>query len=286
MNSMNTNTSHPLISNSQEYNVYKKYLSIHSENVNISKYTTNCFEIELPHDYLNVLSIKLTDINIPPTIYNSSQSLGNTTLYFDISLNPTDPTSQNDLQNVSLSVIIPDGTYFTQTDAQNIFNTIKDYMNIAVSNYLGVLPDDITRGYKCFVSNYNPNYIAQRQFGIYPGTTFTLLNKNPSTNFPISSNCTNVLGCNNGYYPSTTGSFYNALGFTGEFTSSVFGKIPGIPFETVTPVNTINFNTYDTIYMDIEGLNNLDEIQPYIQNQYTQVNSGNSGIVNSSFAKI
>jgi hypothetical protein len=38
--------------------------------------------------------------------------------------------------------------------------------------------------------------------------------------------------------------------------------------------------------MEIEGLNNLDEIQPYGQNQYTRNNSGNSGIVNSAFAKI
>jgi hypothetical protein len=38
--------------------------------------------------------------------------------------------------------------------------------------------------------------------------------------------------------------------------------------------------------MEIEGLNNMDELVPYDKNQYTRTNSGNSGIVNSAFAKI
>lgn len=34
----NTNTSHPLIPNSQEYIYYKKYVSVHSEDRNMLKY--------------------------------------------------------------------------------------------------------------------------------------------------------------------------------------------------------------------------------------------------------
>ena len=44
----NTNTSHPLIPNSQEYIYYKKYVSVHSEDRNMLKYPESSdFEFEL-----------------------------------------------------------------------------------------------------------------------------------------------------------------------------------------------------------------------------------------------
>jgi hypothetical protein len=277
----NTNTSHPLIPNSQEYIVYKKYVSIHSEDIDTSKYTTSCFEIELPQDYLNVLSVKLANINLPAnSIYNFSQALGNTTIYFDISLNG---------MNVSLSAIcFPDGAYSVQNIVNTTISTITQAMNTAVSNYLGS------------VYNKFNIYTKLNQFGIInndkdsPANSFTLKNIIQNTQFPIQNTCTNLLGCNNGYYPSFTGSLYYAIGYTGNETSSVIDPTGNYNAVTTNPpidpfnndIPLCNYDTYNYIYMEIDGLNNLDEYPPYTDNQYNMVNSGNSGIVNSSFAKI
>ena len=59
MSSFNVNTNHPIIPNSQEYTIYKQYVSIHSEDRDIKKYpSSSMFEIELPQDYLNISSVK------------------------------------------------------------------------------------------------------------------------------------------------------------------------------------------------------------------------------------
>jgi len=50
----NLNTSHPLIPSSQEYMIYYKYVSIHSEDRDILNYPNSSeFEIELPEDIVN-----------------------------------------------------------------------------------------------------------------------------------------------------------------------------------------------------------------------------------------
>jgi hypothetical protein len=72
------------------------------------------------------------------------------------------------------------------------------------------------------------------------------------------------------------------MGYTGSSTPSVLSN--GTYYASAT--NLQNFDTYTYIYMEIEGLNNMDELVPYDKNQYTRTNSGNSGIVNSAFAKI
>ena len=62
----NVNTSHPLIPSSQEYIYYKKYISIHSEDRDVLKFPTSGeFEIQLPEDYLNVISLRLIQWTFP-----------------------------------------------------------------------------------------------------------------------------------------------------------------------------------------------------------------------------
>lgn len=280
---MNTNTSHPLIPNSQEYIIYKKYVSIHSEDIDTSKYNDNCFEIELPQDYLNVLSVKLTDVTLPPNIYNFSQALGNTTLYFDMSLNPTVPKNLDPagLQNVSLSAVIPDGIYTTNNNIQQL---IVAAMNNAVNAYLSISTGNQVTDYINFTTGVYNNILSIVNQAIvqYPISSFTLFSTQP---FPvIPNNCTNILGCNTGKYSSTNATLYHDLGYVGKYSSSIL-DLQNAQYVS-PPVNQINYNTYADVYMEIEGLNNLDEIQPYGQNQYTRNNSGNSGIVNSAFAKI
>jgi hypothetical protein len=91
----NTNTSHPIIQNSQEYIVYKKYVSIHSQDRDINKFPLSTdFEIELPEDMLNVSSIVLSQWTFPANY--STFSFTNNNLFFSFSIiNPYNPTANN-----------------------------------------------------------------------------------------------------------------------------------------------------------------------------------------------
>ncbi len=56
------NSSHPLIPNSQDYIQYNKYVSIHSEDRDLTKFpNASDFEIEMPEDLLNVATIRLVN---------------------------------------------------------------------------------------------------------------------------------------------------------------------------------------------------------------------------------
>ena len=81
----NTNTNHPLITNSQEYIYYRKYVSIHSEDRDITKYPSSSeFEIEMPQDMLNVIALRLADWSFPSNYNTFSRDNDNVTMTFKI----------------------------------------------------------------------------------------------------------------------------------------------------------------------------------------------------------
>jgi hypothetical protein len=91
----NTNTSHPLIQNSQEYMYYKKYVSIHSEDRDILKYPNPSeFEIEIPEDLLNVASLRLVSWTFPANYNTFSINTSNISMTFKIN-NPYNPNINN-----------------------------------------------------------------------------------------------------------------------------------------------------------------------------------------------
>ena len=91
----NTNTSHPLIQSSQEYIYYKKYVSIHSEDRDILKNPNPAeFEIELPEDLLNVVSLRLVSWSFPANYNTFSFNTSNVTMTFKIN-NPYNPNTYN-----------------------------------------------------------------------------------------------------------------------------------------------------------------------------------------------
>lgn len=91
----NTNQIHPLIQSAQEYVYYKKYVSIHSEDRDSLKYpNASDFEIEMPQDMLNVLSISLSNWSFPANYDTFSPVNSNVTISFQIN-NPFNPASTN-----------------------------------------------------------------------------------------------------------------------------------------------------------------------------------------------
>jgi hypothetical protein len=87
----NTSTNHPLIPNANDYIIYKKYVSIHSEDRDILKYpNSNQFEIEMPEDITNIYSLRLINWTFPSNYNSFSSANSNITLFFRIT-NPYNP---------------------------------------------------------------------------------------------------------------------------------------------------------------------------------------------------
>lgn len=61
---------------------------------------------------------------------------------------------------------------------------------------------------------------------------------------------------------------------------------PSSPINYIECPNKINLMGPSHFYMDISGLNNLDETSPYNVSQFTRQTNGTNGRVNSAFAKI
>ena len=87
--SHNVSNNHPIINNSNQYFYEKKYISISSEDRDISKYPNSSeFEILFPQEYLNVVSARLYSWSFPANYnvfsalqFNVSMSFKFETLY-------------------------------------------------------------------------------------------------------------------------------------------------------------------------------------------------------------
>lgn len=170
MSRFNTSTSHPLIPNSNEYLLKKKYVSIHSEDRNIDKYPNSTeFEIELPQDYINVQGIRLSDWSFPSNFNVFSSDQLNVTLAFQITnpYNPGEVPFYSPLQDIIFQalyyngskrfyVTIEDGCYTPTQIATELTNKMNEsvydflYAYIEVNNP-SLLPSFVSEGYSQFV---------------------------------------------------------------------------------------------------------------------------------------
>lgn len=158
-NIFNTNTSHPLIPNSQEYIHYKKYVSIHSEDRNIIKYPDSSeFEIEVPEDLLNVASLRLVDWTFPSNYNTFSLLNNNTVLTFQI--NAPYNTNENGVGNLlyqkifeylfynqtqSYEVRIQDGFYNPQQMVTELTNKFNSVINNKLIDYFTTYSTDTSK---------------------------------------------------------------------------------------------------------------------------------------------
>ena len=172
----NTSTNHPLIPNANDYIIYKKYVSIHSEDRDILKYpNSNQYEIEMPEDITNVYSLRLINWTFPANYNTFSFANSNITMFFKIT-NPYNPGANmvfNPLQQAIFEALfestdkiyefaIQEGFYNpTQmvTELQNKFNfTITEEIKIYLTKKN--LTDLLTQfndqgGYNKFIVVFN-----------------------------------------------------------------------------------------------------------------------------------
>jgi len=204
MSKFNTFTNHPLIPNSQEYMVIRKYVSIHSEDRDVLKYPNSAeFEMELPQDYVNVLSVRLDSWAFPSKYSTFSKFNKNITMSFQI----TDPAHcgtcgdlqyyiyialYTNIQNM-YSITIESGHYTPQQMVNELTNKFNEVVTNYIYNYIftnyGLTWSDafITAGgYTDFVIVYNE--VSQKiWFGNRSGL-FILSNIDNNSSYILNSN--------------------------------------------------------------------------------------------------
>jgi hypothetical protein len=325
MSRFNTNATHPLIPNAQQYMFELQYISIHSEDRNILKYpNASEFEIELPQDYLNVQGFRLASGYFPFRLYTFSESKKNnkmsfklTELYNPIGRVPIDylqlaifNTLYNYIDNYTIT--IEDGYY----DAEQLATELTNKFNTAVTSLLlgssSTLSDgeksslEGLGGYTDFVVAYNK--VSRKLWFGNKSSGFTLTNTNVATYEEYNFKCTA-----SGTIPDFSNwGLPGYLGFTRCNQDSIlmvdrnecrfyYGDIkPGdngywlLPNTSLVGANAyyieapmqLNLNVPAYFYMEIKFLNFMDETSPYNYSAFTRETNLTNGIVKSAFAKI
>ena len=314
-------TSHPLITNSQENMGYKKYVSIHSEDRDITKFpNSNEFDIELPEDLLSIVSIRLSSWNFPDNLNTFSVLNCNIAMNFTIT-NPYNPGAHgigDPLQSAvfaclfltqaqAYTAVIEEGNYYPDqmaTALTNAFNAavtqrvVAYFTEKAITDptYVGLLSQFIMGGgYGNFIMTYN-SVAGKIWFG------------NTSDGFTLLQGSGDCLQCvNSARQPeySKWGLPYN-VGLPKNNVASInppansvsfnylpsgsgpwlIATLPGALCYYVEPAYKLSLSGAQIFYMELHGQNCIDEMLPYNKNGFTMHTNETNGRVNAAFAKI
>jgi hypothetical protein len=364
MNQFNASTNHPIIPNANNYMYEQRYISIHSNDRDLVKFPRSSeFEIEMPQDYLNVVSVRLHSWSMPSNYnvfslqnYNIVMTFKLSTLYDPSGQTFTDASYQlvseafyaalSYNQDKNYVVIIEQGFYNPEQMATELTNKFNDVINNTISAFLNspegspyavaksIYESDASGSviskylYSRFVVVYNT--VNQKMWFGNKGDKFILTNdtleKNALANY--NSNCLRRnflpdtsdwgLPSNLGFSrcPSTAitteeafqiGQIYNPPFITDNLIYSPYPRFfygdvttigdsgywllpdkscPGSTVYYIQAPYKINLMGPAYIYMEIEGLNCLDETSPYNISPFTLKTNQTNGVVNSAFAKI
>ena len=321
----NVNETHALIPNSQNYTFYKKYVSIHSEDRDYIKYPNSClFEIELPEDYLNVSSVRLADWTFPANYSTFSPISSNITMTFIINTpyNPGEHEFNDPLQNAVFEalynykgsyykLIIEEGFYNPNQMATELTNKFNESVNNVIkkyfteNGYIDLLNQFVSNGgYNQFVIVYNN--VGQKLWFGNKSSGFILTNSTSVIKDYLTDNtkCSNpqlpdysswglpgYLGLERCDTPSTSvvdfvPRFYYGDVYSGDNGYWLLPDLPGAQVSFLDATYKINLLGVSYMYMEIDGLNNIDETSPYNISSFTLTTNKTNGIVNSAFAKM
>jgi hypothetical protein len=325
MSRFNTNSTHPLIPNSQQYMFEQQYVSIHSEDRNILKYpNASEFEIELPQDYLNVQGARLSSGYFPFTLYTFSAAKKNNTMSFKLTnvynpivhgvVDPLQIAIFNTLYNYidNYTIVIEDG-YYT---AEQMVTELTNRFNAAVTSLLLGSTSTLTGpqktaleaagGYSEFVIVYNQ--VSRKLWFGNKSSEFVLTNTNIARYEEDNFRCTTaniVPDFSNwglpGYLGFTRCNEESILMVNKSDARFYYGDVePGddgywlIPNPVLTGATAyyieaplqVNLDPPAYFYMEIKFLNFWDETAPYNYSTFTQQTNQTNGIVKSAFAKI
>ena len=319
------NSTHPIIPNSQDYTIYKKYVSIHSEDRDMLKYPqSSLFEIELPQDYLNVYTVRMSNWTFPSNYNTFSLLNSNVTMTFKINnpYNPGDPPGTTDpLQNAifdalytnadnNYSIQISEGFYTPDQLATELTNRFNYEVTVFIKNYLGIYYPTLVSSfllYQEFVIVYN-NVKQNISFG-NRSSGFLLTNETSilkdalgdsircgrhqfpdfsSWGLPGYIGLSRVNMNSEPSIPSLVRFYYGDVfpGDDGFWLLPNLITLPGSQIYYIDCPFKINLMGPSHMYMELSGLNCIDETSPYNLSEFTQTTNQTNGIVNSSFCKI
>jgi len=344
MSRFNTFNNHPLIPNANEYLYEKKYVSIDSEDRDILKYPNSSeFEIELPQDYLNVSSVKLSSWSFPANYdvfsvfnFNISMTFKFLNLYNPGAHNFSDILSEGIFaalySNLSTEyvVIIEPGFYNPDQMATELTNKFNEVITNTINNFFDANPN-YSEAQKLFVEYdrfkivyntvsqklwfgnnadqfiitneselfYTTQYVNATCFrkDILPNSStwglpaflgFTRCNAistNPQNTFLSEQSLGGIIG-ENILDQSVPRFYYGDVTVTGDNGYWLIPVLPGAIVYFLQAPFKINFMGPAYIYMEIDGLNCIDETSPYNISKFTVQTNETNGRVNSCFAKI
>ena len=254
---------HPIIKNSNQYFLEKKYISIHSEDRDITKYPLSSeFEILLPQEYLNVASAKLYSWSFPANYNVFSVNNYNIVMSFKFSdlYNPGEHSNADQLtyyifaalyetimDDKNIIITIENGFYNpTQmaTELTNQFNqTVTNIINIYFNDPNNSVPDEIKiqfLGYTRFTIVYNS--VAQKLFFGNNADRFILTNEFSAS---ITNNIVNTTCPTRNLIPELVNwGLPSYLGFTRcNVTALTVSEYIELSQETPFYTNLFNINT-------------------------------------------
>jgi hypothetical protein len=305
LNKYNLNQNHQLSQRQQTYFLNRKLVSVHSVDRDINKWPlSSLFEIQLPEAMLNVQSIRLVQINLPANYYNFSPLNQNNKMSFTfdtVNINWSGGSSPNPaiyaiLANADrFNIEIEPGFY----QPNQLANEIQNRMNNAVTQYLA--DNGITYYYEKFVvyndivgekfwfgnncDSFTLNFSLQQQYDITNCEQPVAFYRYANWGMPFN------LGYEKKDYISDSSS--NSLKFywaAPDISSCIWLEPSTSPSSSnvyyVTPPLTYNLFYLNSVYMEIDKYNQMDELYPYSERTSNLYQNDYGGNVNSSFAKI
>jgi len=304
-----------LIPNAHEFVHYKKYVSIHSEDRDITKYPSSSeFDIEMPEEILNVSQICLSTWTFPSN-YNAINS-SNSRIKFRINdpYNPGEHSYSSLLDETIFSALFYNLATDIVVDVEEGFYN-PEQMAIELTNKFNEAVTDLIQAY--FVANaITVDFVSYDRFRIvYHAVNQKLWFGNSADGFVITNeslldSCGKQYVCLSEAKGTTAKEYVNwglpyNLGFERINATSIAAStntaprfyyeddgywlvptLPGAQVHFIKAPQKINLMGQSFFYMELEGLNCIDETSPYNLTKFTKTSNETNGRVNSAFAKI
>lgn len=327
MSRFNTSTNHPIIPNSQQYMYEQQFISIHSEDRDITKFPNSSeFTIELPQDYQNVQGVVLSEW-VFPTNYNVFSQIQNNTYLIIKITDPYNPGSfgiYNPLQtaifeylysqiNTEILIPIQEGFYTPEQMAKELTNRMNEVLTQNITKYLSITNPEFLEqftGYTEFVVVCNS--VSHRLWFGNSSSKFVLVND--SKTYVTLSVAEGASCAKRSQLPDFSNWGLPAyLGFTRVAQTAIkavsnsetrfyYGdvlskddngywikpnpELVGSSVYFIVAPFKLNIMGFTHFYMEIAGMNALDETIPYAVSGLTRHTNETNGVVKSAFAKI
>ena len=268
------NNSHPIIQQKNTFSLNRKLLTIHAIDREKHFYiNSNSFSIKTPQPYINVESLRLTEINFPSKIYNFSKNLDNNTLMI------------NDVE-----IIIDDGHY----TPENLSNFLQKKTNNSIKvKYLENIQRFIFLSKESFTLIYN----SHKNLSDKNLSDKNLCDKNIRSNNSINSfKKIPEIFINEGFFYDI--GFDITLNFYSNKKNIFSNKyhkyhnyheltdLSGYDHYIITD-SPPRFKNLQPIYMEIDSINiNYDELDPFPSGTNNMLSNFNNSSTKSAFIKI